>query len=424
MSDINRLIDAINRARENSNESVLATVVKVEGSAYRRPGARMLISQYNGTQGTISGGCLESHVAKKAWWHTQSAPTVLCYNTALDDDQNEFFEPTNNNSSAMYPKQNETSLEFGLGCNGKVYILLERLAHHYDNPLMTLFDTVNQTGQGGVSATIIAHNTDPAKAHIQIGDRATLSPSGAIDNGIANPQFAHYVSQQLQSSLDAQRSTHYTFEIDLENDRTAIVDVFFDYIAPQQRLVIFGAGDDALPLANMAALMNMHVTVIDSRPQFATKQRFNKADEVLNIALDAPFDSAKLLDNAHIVVMTHSITQDKYWLSLALSSSPTYIGQLGPRYRTEKLLAEIKEGMADVHQIENNRDKLHYPVGLNIGANTPESIAVSICAQLVECMARTGVRDPKATYVTGVHNTNSQLTPDNPEDDVTIYIED
>lgn len=419
MSDINHLINALNLAKGNSKESVLATVVKVEGSAYRRPGARMLISQYGGTQGTISGGCLEADVAKKAWWHTEQKPNVLCYNTAVDDDETGYERDETSSDSPsieLFPNRHNINLEFGLGCNGKVYVLLERLPHHSHSPLLSLLEQVHQQGAGGVAATVIGLH--PCTTSINIGDRVTIAPDGTVNSSIQHTELDRYIRQQLSTSLQQQRSANYTFEIDDSPTNKATVEIFFDYIKPVQKLVIFGAGDDVKPLVSMAKLMNMHVTVIDSRAHYARKERFPDADRIIHSSIETQFPFSADIKDSYVTVMTHSLTQDKHWLSGALLSSARYIGQLGPRYRTEKLLEEIEEGASasETTILRHNRYKLHYPIGIKLDASTPESIAVSICAQLVDAMSQPS-QSLQKTDIEGGHNQES-------DEDVTIYIEE
>ena len=134
LSGISALLGALRALERDNGQAVLATVVKVEGSAYRRPGARMLIPLYGGTVGTISGGCLESEVAKKAWWLTDSGEAVIRrYSTATQDDDDD----------------QDAALTFGLGCNGTVHVLLER--HSAEKPLavLELLRKVRESGQAG-----------------------------------------------------------------------------------------------------------------------------------------------------------------------------------------------------------------------------------------------------------------------------------
>jgi len=181
LSGISALLDAVRTLERDNGQAVLATVVKVEGSAYRRPGARMLIPLYGGTVGTISGGCLESEVAKKAWWLTDSGEAVVRrYSTATQDDDDD----------------QDAALTFGLGCNGTVHVLLER--HSAEKPLavLGLLRQVRESGQAGAVATVIGSYRN---ARVRVGERLYLHPSlsgnGACSIPQSTPRFAPICSE-------------------------------------------------------------------------------------------------------------------------------------------------------------------------------------------------------------------------------------
>jgi xanthine/CO dehydrogenase XdhC/CoxF family maturation factor len=164
------------------------------------------------------------------------------------------------------------------------------------------------------------------------------------------------------------------------------VEVFFEYVAPPHRLVIFGAGLDAQPLVTLAKQQGWHVTVVDSRAHFARSHLFPQADAVICHAINQHERLAVDLQGAAVAVMTHSLTQDQYWLRYALAESPRYIGQLGPRHRTEKLLAAIESQMADPQGYAAGRAVLHYPIGLDLGGDSMEATALSILAEMTAVM--------------------------------------
>ena len=154
--------------------------------------------------------------------------------------------------------------------------------------------------------------------------------------------------------------------------------MFCEYLAPQRRLVIFGAGHDAQPLTHMAKLLDWHVTVVDGRAHFARAERFPDADTVLQVDARPPYDLHALTDGAMVAIMSHSYSQDRHWLGSVLQGTPAYIGQLGPRDRTERLLDEIRPHSPHLPALE----RLHYPIGLDIGGDTPESVATAILAEM------------------------------------------
>lgn len=361
LSGTSALLGAIAAVERDGGQAVLATVVKVEGSAYRRPGARMLIPLYGGTVGTISGGCLESEVAKKAWWLTDGGePVIRRYSTAAQDED----------------EDQDAALTFGLGCNGTVHVLLER--HSAEKPLavLGLLRQVRASGQAGVQATVIAGYRN---ARAQVGERLLLHPDGSTSGRLLDPALDARVRADLADTLARGRSSLRRYR-----DTRGEIEVFCEYLAPQHRLVIFGAGHDAQPLVHMAKLLDWHVTVIDGRVHFARAERFAEADAVLPVDSAAPYALHHLSDGALVAVMSHSYSQDRHWLGGVLRGNPLYIGQLGPRERTERLLGEIAAQGGELRALE----RLHYPIGLDIGGDTPESVATAILAEMTAALNR------------------------------------
>lgn len=359
MNDLSSLLGALDDAQEQQHEAVIATVVKVEGSAYRRPGARMVIAQLGEATGTVSGGCLESDVAKKAWWLTAAGkPTVRSYSTGEDDDELE-----------------EAELSFGLGCNGTVHILFERIDPLAPGAVVELLREVRDSGAGGALATIISEHA-PGEG-VSLGERVALGPASGLQTDMKARWLATAIGQDLQAVLDAQRSAIRCYDLGgLQGGGE--VEVLLEYVPAPRRLVIFGAGHDAAPLVSMARVQGWDITVIDARPHFARAQRFPNADRVIPAPLKPLGQLPAMVDGAAVVVMTHSLTQDRHWLGQVLSCDPRYIGQLGPRSRTERLIEELC-----VQQRESPAMcRLYYPVGLDVGGDTPDSVALSILAEI------------------------------------------
>lgn len=355
LSGTSALLSAVTALERESGQAVLATVVKVEGSAYRRPGARMLIPLYGGTVGTISGGCLESEVAKKAWWLTDGGEAVIRrYSTATQDDDDD----------------QDAALTFGLGCNGTVHVLLERHSPEKPLPILDLLRQVRESGQAGAVATVIASYRN---ARVRVGDRLSLHPSRADSSRLIDPALDAQIRADLTDTLAQCRSSLRTYR-----DERGEIEVFCEYLAPQRRLVIFGAGHDAQPLSHMAKLLDWHVTVVDGRAHFARPERFPDADLVLQVDARSPYELGHLTDGAMVAIMSHSYSQDRHWLGGVLQGNPAYIGQLGPRDRTERLLVEIRQQTTQLPALE----RLHYPIGLDIGGDTPESVATAILAEM------------------------------------------
>ncbi|WP_110951850.1 XdhC family protein [Pseudomonas bohemica] len=359
MNDLSSLLEALDQAQAGQQEVVIATVVKVEGSAYRRPGARMVIAQLGDSTGTVSGGCLESDVSKKAWWLTANGkPTIRSYSTGEDDDELE-----------------EAELSFGLGCNGTVHILFERIqpqaaVSESASLVVDVLRDVRARGEGAALATVIGSHDE---RQVAIGERVVLGPSSGLRTQMRERWLARMIAEDLRAVLDGRRSATRTYE-----GAGGDIEVLLEYVPAPRRLVIFGAGHDASPLVSMARLQGWHITLIDARPHFARAQRFPEADRVLAAPLEPLPELAAMAADAAVVVMTHSLTQDRHWLGQVLQCAPAYIGQLGPRSRTERLLDELPAQDREAPALS----RLHYPVGLDLGGDTPDSVALSILSEI------------------------------------------
>jgi xanthine/CO dehydrogenase XdhC/CoxF family maturation factor len=354
MNDLSRLLEALALAHTDGQDAVIATVVKVEGSAYRRPGARMVIPQLGNATGTVSGGCLESDVSKKAWWLTAAGkPVIRTYSTGEDDDELE-----------------DAELSFGLGCNGTVHILFERVSAQNPSLVINLLKQVQSSARPAALATVIGSESERQTA---VGERIALSADGTQHLEMHDRLLAQTITTDLQTVLKAEKSAirHY-------DGHGGAIQVLLEYIPAPRRLVVFGAGHDAVPLVSMARLQGWHTTVIDARTHFARPERFPEADQVNALPLQPFPDMRAWVEDAAVVVMTHSYTQDRHWLGQVLHMNPRYIGQLGPRSRTERLLDEMG---SEVHQLPAFA-ALHYPVGLDLGGDTPASVALSILAEI------------------------------------------
>jgi len=312
----------------------------------------MLVSRFGRSEGTISGGCLEADVAKKAWWLTEAGPALRSYSTA---DEGEDGDET---------------LSFGLGCNGVVHVLFERIPADRPSDLInTLVNVCNLQNPAAIATVIASH----AASHLTVGSRLLLTSNGVIAGELLDTALAEQLSQDLQSTLKRRTSSLCRYLAGRHH-----VEVFVEYVPPPRRLVVFGAGHDVQPLVRMAKLLGWHVSVVDGRGHFARPERFPEADRVLVGDIGQPFAHGELVHGAAVAVMTHSLVQDTYWLEEVLQNDPCYVGQLGPRERTERLLAAIRERRGEVPGVE----RLHYPIGLDLGGDTPESVAMAVLAEI------------------------------------------
>ncbi|WP_299217341.1 XdhC family protein [uncultured Psychrobacter sp.] len=415
MNQIADILKLASDAQKQAIDAVLATVVRTEGSAYRRAGAMMLILEDGRSVGMISGGCLEPHIIKRAFWLTRHGACVQAYQTGDDIGYTEDgrakpdIELTQNDVSDdphddLYHEMDE--LNFGLGCNGRVHILFERLTSA--TALLDIVRQVRATQQPKKIATLIRFaNHQDSSSKLKIGMRLDLdnyTESGQIttigtdNSGINNESnqagantsstIVDTVKKLAQHAL-IDKNAKYIVVKDDDNDNdhdnaNLATEWLVQNIQPQIRLLICGAGDDVLALVTMAKLQDWHVTVVDSRPGYATRLRFFQADRVMQLPLDATDKLLALSENAAVALMSHSLSQDRIRLATLLEHAHhyKYLGQLGPRYRTERLINEISATKADPSVLNAGINKLHYPIGYKLGGDGPEALALSIMAQI------------------------------------------
>jgi xanthine dehydrogenase accessory factor len=369
MNELQSVVNAYAQARARGLRTALATVVHVAGSAYRRPGARMLITESGDTVGTISAGCLERDVAERAVKVMESGSACLIeYDTR---------------------GREEIVWGLGLGCNGVVRILLESLHEESAGARSLRFIAgCLQKRQSGVLATVIATGEDKGNAEdcgIEVGERLLLDEQLNVcgESRLGAELAARIREEALEILLDKRAATH-SFETG--DSRT---EIFFDFIMPPRSLVIFGAEHDAVALVRQARTLGWHVTVVDTRARQATRERFAEADQIVLCRVDEIAMHVSLTENTAAVLMTHNYLDDASLLRDLLPSPVSYLGILGPRQRTSKLLEEIKEDVAVL--AESASARLHSPIGLDIGAETPEEIALAIVAEIkTVCAARSG----------------------------------
>ena len=402
------ILDLAAQAIQQNIDAVLATVVRTEGSAYRQSGAMMLICADGRSVGMISGGCLEPHIIKRAFWLTRHGASVQIYQTGDeigylnngDPDSTVVEDTTVKNEDMFEDDILEGELNFGLGCNGRVHVLFERLSSAI--PLLDLVRQVRSTQQPVTIATLIESDNPKTKGtKIPVGTRIYLNQylkTGNLADAYLNQNIADdsntFIDDVLLNAIKKlskykfyKKNAEYiklTRELQATGDRQHETEWLFQRICPQTRLLICGAGNDVIPLVTMAKLQDWHVTVIDSRPQYATRLRFSHADSVLCVALDDSETLLNLSAGAAIAVMSHSLAQDRARLAVLLEHSAQYryLGQLGPRYRTERLVKEISATSANPHILADGIRKLHYPIGYKLGGDGPEALALSIMAQM------------------------------------------
>ena len=303
------VLSRVLRLAEAGRKAAVATVVRIEGSAYRRPGAKFLVEDEGGTAGSISGGCLEADVREVALEVMRSGvPRLLRYETGGDD---------------------ASVFSLGLGCSGTVEIFV----------------------QSATSPKAL----EPVREILELlqGDRA-FSVATAISGEAAGRV------RVLAPGVAAERE--------------ASSDVFVEALEPPPHVLVFGAGDDAIPICTYASEAGFRVTVVDHREAALSKERFPGAFRLISRRSDEGLEGLPAGPRTLAVAKTHSFAHDREWVRRLLSAGVPYIGLLGPRARGAKLLSQV--GVTE-------SDRIFTPVGLDLGAEGPEQVAIAIVAELL-----------------------------------------
>jgi xanthine dehydrogenase accessory factor len=342
------VLSAISSLRSRNRPMALATIVEVKGSTYRRPGARLLVPSEGAMVGNLSGGCLEGEVegiARSVM--AGEAPRVDKFDLTADD---------------------EVIWGWGLGCNGAIEVFIEpgdraaevadalRLAVEEERPL--------------VVATVLESEA-PA---VDIGARLLLHPDGRREHGTGDAGADDVIASVAASALE-RRLTETTF-VDVAG---APIRLFLEVLEPPLKLLICGAGHDAIPMAGAGAALGWRVVVADDREAFLSPERFPGARSFFR---GDPKDVAGSVDaRTYAVVMSHNFLRDKDYLASLLGTEVAYIGMLGPRARLERLLEDL--GRDGVHASPGDVAKLYGPAGLDLGGEGPDEIAAAIVGEIL-----------------------------------------
>jgi xanthine dehydrogenase accessory factor len=358
MRDRLEILAAFESVCSGGTPAALATVVAVEGSSYRRPGARMLIAGDGRTWGTVSGGCLERDVARRARMLIAEPgnPLLVCYETDEEDFGEENARPIVDAGPS-------------LGCGGRIEILIQRVTAVDPGAIAALVAAVRQRRCAAV-ATVLRVGSAPEDA-VRCGSQLIRIGDDAVSGRIFDPRLESILRDQLVSEPPSDRTFIHCRHTLM---RGGWADVLVEWLYPAQSLAIFGDGHDVAPLVDLAKSLGWHVKVIGARPAAGLQQRFALADEVVCCADDPAAEAVNLPDDAAAIVMGHHFGRDAAILGSLLKKPRACIGVLGPRQRTARLLTAAGMG-GDEHL-------LFSPIGLDIGAETPEEIALSILAEI------------------------------------------
>ena len=342
------LFDRLRTAIETDGDAVLATVVAVEGSAYRRPGAKMLVDPDSGGAGSITAGCLEDEVrAIAADVLDDGEPLVRTWDLTGDDDV----------------------WGMGVGCNGVITVLLEPLDDSFA-PVVAAHDAGEDVGV----ATVVGGD-------LPSGDRSVYRPGEGFGDGDGGGgDLPGWLTDRLEAPLselvDDDRSETVTVESDAGD-----AEVFLDGIRAPPDLVVFGSGHDVGPVVELAKLVDFRVTVVPFRGAQAGRERFPHADAVVSASPRDVADLREWDENTYAVVMSHNFVDDRFALAELLDTPVPYIGLMGPRERFEEMREDFRE--EGVEFTRDHLDRIYTPIGLSLGGDAPYQIAYSIVAELL-----------------------------------------
>ncbi|HLL14829.1 MAG TPA: XdhC family protein [Pyrinomonadaceae bacterium] len=362
MNEVRALVEAFDEAHERGERCALATVVSVEGSSYRRPGARMLVCEAGASTGTISAGCLESDVIEHAKRVIRAGKAVLVeYDTASTSD--------------------EMAWGLGLGCNGIVRVLVEPLAYG-----SLYLEALRGSGEAHARAspmtvaTVYQHTPSgsaPATAPVAIGARLFIDEGGEAGRENLSDEAASLIESDVRLTARAESADTRVYEV-----AGGSLKVFVETLLPPVQLVVFGAGHDALPVVELARALGWQTEVVDPQSRPASRSRFATADKVTLARPAGVGAQVTITPRTLTLLMSHNYSHDLELLKFLLASPARYIGVMGPRKRTERMLGELAANDGAFSPGEREMSRLHSPAGLDIGANAPAEVALSIVAEM------------------------------------------
>ncbi|NEU30867.1 XdhC family protein [bacterium LRH843] len=326
MSEMQEILKTIDKWQKDGQQMALATVIKIKGSAYRRPGARMLISWNGDSVGMLGGGCFDADVKEVAQKVIESGISRM----------------------HLYQLSDTDVWGLGLGCSGSVFVLIESL----ETKSGEIFISNVKRSLGRNQSLTVLHQ---------------FSKKVEFDSDFMNGTVAveRYYSPEL---------SHLTHVLEKGT-------YFQELIEPSPRLVIFGAGHDVIPVVEFASECGFNVVVVDQRIELLNRDRFPKAAAFVPSSPELFQDKIRPLENDYVLFMSHNIHTDAKAFNFYRKQPVTYLGFLGPKSRTSQIMHDILQ----VQQLELKAIShlIYSPVGMDLGAETPEQVAVSIVSELM-----------------------------------------
>jgi xanthine dehydrogenase accessory factor len=340
MSELTDVLAAISTLHERGERMALATIISVRGSTYRRPGARLVVPEQGAPVGNVSGGCLEGDVERIGREVMSSGePRLQLFDLTADGDE---------------------VWGYGLGCNGAMELFIEPAEHAVATA--GALRTAVEDERACCLVTVVASSVDG----IRPGARLLRHAEGTSDGSLGDAEVDARSIELADHALAAGASSV---------DETDGLRLFVEVLEPPPRLLVCGAGHDAVPLVRYASELGWRVTVADVRRAFLTHERFPEATAFLDVDPHAVAAAFGPDHRAYAVLMSHNYLRDVDYLRSLLDAELAYLGALGPRKRTLQLLRDLDR----VDAI----DRIHAPAGLDVGAEGPEEVAWAIMAEML-----------------------------------------
>lgn len=357
MKEIKSIIEAYNQALAAGKKSVLVTMVHLDGSSYRRPGARMLVTEDGQMTGAISGGCLEGDALRKALLvMARQQAKLVTYDTTDEDD-------------AILGAQ--------LGCNGIIQVLIEPIDPNDPCNPIQLLKQATARRQKGVLVTLFNLEN---RLERQWGTCMFMGENNDLWGNAGFTGLSEVLQEDAALVLQHQKSAFKNY-IGATEHTTA----FIEYVKPPVALVILGAGNDVIPLVEMADTLGWEVHVIDGRSNLAKRERFESACQVLVSKPEHVLEQITIDEQTVFALMTHNYNYDLAMLEALVRKNVVYIGVLGPRKKLDRMLNDMRE--EGIILTDAQLASIYGPVGLEIGAETAEEIALSILAEIKAVLA-------------------------------------
>lgn len=357
------IVEAAARLRRHGEPYLVATVVSTSGTAYRRPGARMVLTRFRWVAGTVTGGVLEGDISNTGWQKTKDAPLLVRYDAtdgaAAEDD--------------------DIRSAFGLGCDGVVEVLVERAGSPGRIDALEVAARCYRDQARGAVVTVYRTHV----AGVRVGARMAVIAGGELELEAdpIEPALRGSIEGDLRIVLESGVSATRTY-----HTPEGSTDVLIEAVVPPVRLFVFGTGHDAVPLAQLAHQVGWEVVICATEAKYSTRERFATAVEML---IGTPEEIAARIDatdRAVAVVMSHDAAREREHLGMLLGTKARHIAVLGPKQRALEMLTALQRSDdARVHGIDQGE--------------TPQELALGAIAQAQTSIALPRMREQATPHV-------------------------